>query len=60
MTSFQDQVVGNFNETLNIKPGESFVFVSGLGGRSIRDWNERLKDSEWWASVAASNVRFFF
>jgi len=28
---------------------------SGLGGKSIRDWNERLKDNEWWASVAASD-----
>jgi Calcineurin-like phosphoesterase len=32
--------------------GRSFAFVSGLGGRSIRD---RELDGPWWASVYASN-----
>ena len=43
--------------------GETFLFVSGLGGQSIRSYDTKgtsnypgpLKDNDWWAQTAASN-----
>ena len=35
-----------------IDEGESFVFVSGLGGHSIRD---QERDGPWWASIYTSD-----
>ncbi|MCB9155847.1 MAG: metallophosphoesterase [Caldilineaceae bacterium] len=33
-------------------PGSSFFFVSGLGGRSLRDYSARLHDGDgWWATI---------
>jgi len=55
MSSFEDFTVADTNNTLNIEPGKSFVFVSGLGGESIRDWNENLRTQPYWAATAASN-----
>jgi len=55
MSNFQRQTIANSNATLNLKPGESFVFVSGLGGESIREWDEDLVDNDWWAAVAADD-----
>jgi len=55
MSSFSDFVVVNENNTLNIEPGKSFVFCSGLGGESIRDWNDELIANPHWAAYAASD-----
>lgn len=55
MSSFQNQVVANRNHPLNLKTGESFVFVSGVGGKDIRTWETTLKNNPWWASAHASN-----
>jgi len=55
MTDFEDQVIANRNHPLEMKVGESFVFVSGLGGKDIRTWETNLKNNPWWASAHASN-----
>ena len=57
MTDFQNQVVGHRNDILEIGPGSSFAFVSGLGGRGIR---EQLTTGDWWASVysASQNANY--
>jgi hypothetical protein len=39
-------------DTLTMRRGASFVFVSGLGGQSIRD---QELDGEWWASAYTTN-----
>jgi hypothetical protein len=37
-------------------PGKSFIFVSGLGGRSSRDYHAAEHDDDgWWASIYTSN-----
>lgn len=54
MTSFEDQRMLNSDRNVHTEPGQSFVFVSGVGGRSIRSWTESLATREWWASVGAS------
>jgi len=55
MSSFSEYTVVDTNNTINIEPGRSFVFVSGLGGQSIRDWNDNLIRNPWWAAYAASD-----
>ncbi len=35
--------------------GRSFAFVSGLGGRGIRDAEDGLENNPWWANVYHSN-----
>jgi len=55
MADFESQVVANFDATLELTPGETFAFVSGLGGKEVRDWNERLISNEWWAAYGASD-----
>ena len=43
-------------ETLNLDLGKTFVFVSGLGGVGIRDYEASKHDDDtWWASYYASN-----
>jgi hypothetical protein len=57
MRSFPQQQVASTSDTLRIAPddpdtttdeGRSFGFVSGLGGRSVR---EQLRGGSWWASI---------
>jgi hypothetical protein len=48
-------VTGPF-DTMNTLPGQSFVFVSGLGGVDIRDFEASgHSDDTWWATTYASN-----
>lgn len=42
-------------EQMNVTPGSTFVFVSGLGGQSIRDFESDHEQDTWWASVLTSN-----
>ena len=55
MSDYSTQQVANFDATLDLNVGESFVFVSGLAGKDIRDWNDNLVSNEWWAAYGASN-----
>jgi hypothetical protein len=48
MDDFAAQSVASTLNTLVIDEGQSFVFVSGLGGHSIRD---QERDGPWWASI---------
>ena len=43
------------SNTLYLKSGSSFVVVSGLGGHSIRSWQDGLENNPWWAANAALN-----
>lgn len=40
---------------LNIGPGKSFAVVNGLGGDSIRSWEDHLERKPWWAANAAQD-----
>jgi hypothetical protein len=60
LSSCENQTVASNSETLVLQrddpdtpsdEGRSFVFVSGLGGKSIRD---QERDGPWWASVYTS------
>ena len=48
MSNYENQTVADRGNTLTLEPGRSFMFVSGLGGRSIR---EQSTGGDWWASV---------
>ncbi len=48
LSNFENRSVVHRNNDMTIQPGQSFMFVSGLGGRSIR---EQKRDGEWWASI---------
>jgi Calcineurin-like phosphoesterase len=48
MDNFETQSVASTSDRLVIKEGRSFVFVSGLGGHSIR---RQRRDDPWWAAV---------
>ena len=52
MDDFDTQSVASTSDTLVIDHGKSFVFVSGLGGHSIRD---QELDGPWWASIYTSD-----
>jgi hypothetical protein len=41
--------------TIGVDEGRSFGFVSGLGGKSIRDAESGLETNPWWANVYHSN-----
>lgn len=43
-------------ELLEVGPGRTFSVVSGLGGKSIRDYESGLHDGEeWWGSIYTGN-----
>ncbi len=52
MNDFKSHVVAHRNDLLEIRPGSSFAFVSGLGGKAIR---EQKLFGDWWASVYSAN-----
>jgi hypothetical protein len=55
MTSFSQQRYKDTNNTVTLAPGQTFCFVSGLGGQSVRSWDPTLEAKPWWAATAASN-----
>jgi hypothetical protein len=52
MDDFATQSVASSSDTLVIDEGNSFAFVSGLGGHSIRD---QERDGPWWAAIYTSD-----
>jgi len=48
MSSFENQAVAHRNSDMTLESGKSFMFVSGLGGRSVR---EQKRGGDWWASI---------
>ena len=51
LSSMSAQTVASTSNTLHLTEGNSFAFVSGLGGRSIR---AQSLSGNWWASAYAS------
>jgi predicted phosphodiesterase len=60
MSSFEHQTVASKSSPLELKPGRSFAFASGLGGQSIRRSLRDLAANPWWAVVysAAQKAKF--
>ena len=54
MDSFDPQVIASAVSPLRIARGQSFAFVSGLGGQSIRGQDDQLAAKPWWAAVHTS------
>jgi hypothetical protein len=52
LSNIRNQTVVSSSDNLTITRGETFVFVSGLGGRSIR---EQERSGAYWASIYTSN-----
>jgi hypothetical protein len=57
LSSFQQQtIVSNDTQApLLLKEGQSFLVVSGVGGKSIFHWNNTLREDPWWAAAHARN-----
>lgn len=61
MSNFQTPTISSTNNTVNlikdnpetatIDEGRSFCFVSGIGGKSLRDAEDGLEHNPWWANV---------
>ena len=64
MSNFQTQIISSTENTVNlikddlstasVDEGCSFGFVSGLGGKSIRDAESGLDSNPWWADTFSS------
>jgi hypothetical protein len=54
MSSFAAQTVVSTSTVLNLAPGQTFAFVSGLGGKSVRPETPSLAANAWWAGVYTS------
>src|SRR5207253_5922099 len=48
LSSMINQTVASTSNTLTLTKGNTFAFVSGLGGASIRD---QLLTGNWWGSI---------
>ncbi|HSG80615.1 MAG TPA: metallophosphoesterase [Gemmatimonadota bacterium] len=51
LSNMESRTIASMSDTLRITAGASFVFVSGLAGKSIRD--QELA-GDWWASIYTS------
>lgn len=51
MEDLENQVISSTSDNLVLEKGETFVFVSGLGGNSIREEDAELAAHSWWASI---------
>ena len=60
MDNFETQSIASTSNILSIEKGRTFVFVSGLGGQSIRGQDDELAANPWWAAVytAAQGANF--
>ncbi len=54
MVDFESQIVALTSGPLRLQPGFSFAFVSGLGGRNVRDEENDRGSKPWWGSVYTS------
>jgi predicted phosphodiesterase len=54
LSDMKNQIVASMSDTLRITEGKSFVFVSGLAGKSIRDQEQ---SGNWWASIYTSTQK---
>lgn len=52
LSNMPEKTIASTSDTLRITEGKTFVFVSGLGGKSIRD---QERGGEWWASIYTSD-----
>ncbi len=52
LSNMQNQVVSEKGNTMTVREGASLVWVSGLGGKSIRD---QQRSGDHWASIYTSN-----
>lgn len=48
LSDFKNQTVVHRNNDMTLQSGQSFVFVSGLGGREARP---QERGGDWWASI---------
>jgi len=48
LSNMSNPTITSTADTMTVAPGETFVFVSGLGGLDIR---EQIRYDPWWASV---------
>ncbi|ORX93101.1 hypothetical protein K493DRAFT_338461 [Basidiobolus meristosporus CBS 931.73] len=55
MSDFSKQTISDKNNTLHLRPGHSFVTVSGMGGKSIDSWINSAEKNEWWAAAASKS-----
>lgn len=55
MSSFEFQTIASNSNHLILSKGETFAFVSGLGGQGIRPEVDGLGSNPWWASVYTSD-----
>ncbi|KCV68579.1 hypothetical protein H696_04873 [Fonticula alba] len=55
MSNFEKYAVASTDRDIHLSAGRTIAWVSGLGGRGVRDWNEDLVSNPWWAAVGASN-----
>ena len=51
LSSMIDQTIASTSTNLTLTKGNTFAFVSGLGGNSVRP---QLLSGAWWASISAS------
>lgn len=55
MDDIDNPSVASTDNLLQISQGTTFVFVSGLGGESIRTQVDSLANNPWWAAVYTEN-----
>ena len=48
LSNFENQTIVDQDDDLEISPGRTIAFVSGLGGKSVR---AQARDGAWWASI---------
>jgi hypothetical protein len=58
MSDFRTQTIANTdkNAPLELSPGKTFAFVSGIAGFDIRPFRDNLQNNPWWASAQSLDV----
>lgn len=51
LSGMESRTIASTAATLDLAPGQTFAFVSGLGGQSIRP---QVRSGSWWASIYTS------
>jgi len=54
MNSFANSQIANTNNNVTLNNGQSFILLSGVGGRSVDSGREPAR--AWWATAIACNT----
>jgi hypothetical protein len=53
MNHYEDRLIAAKSSRVELRPGQSFAVVSGVGGHEVSMWRNDFQNRPWWAVAHA-------